>query len=385
MTIVNIDDLREAASRRLPKLFFDYIDGGSFAEETCRRNREDFSHLSLRQTILANSADPDLSTDFLGRQHALPFMLGPVGFLGLYSRNGEQKAARAAEAAGIPFALSTFSIASLSDVRETSNGILHFQLYVLDDREFAEELLHAARDANAEALHVTVDTAITAIRERDVRNGFRSLTRLTPRLLASLCRKPAWLFDIAQGGMPSVRAVRHRPDFGSGALEQAANLSRRIDKRLAWSDIARLRDRWKRKLVIKGILSPDDAEKAKAIGVDGVVISNHGGRQLDGAMSTISALPGIRAAVGPDFSLMLDGGIRRGSDIIKALGSGADGVMLGRAYTYGLAAAGQAGVAQAIDTLRREISIALTLMGCGSIEELKRRGPHFVTKMRTPE
>lgn len=382
MTVVNIDDLREAASRRLPKLFFDYIDGGSFAEETYRRNREDFSQLSLRQTVLANSAEPDLSTDYLGHRHALPFMLGPVGFLGLYSRNGEQKAARAADAARIPFALSTFSIASLAEVRRASSGILHFQLYVLDDHELGEQFLRAAEDAGAEALYVTVDTAITAIRERDVRNGFRSLTRVSPRLFASLCGKPAWLFDIAQGGMPSVKAVEHRPDFGSGALEQAANLSRRIDKRLAWRDIARLRDRWKRKLVIKGILSPDDAEKAKAIGVDGAVISNHGGRQLDGATSTISALPGIRAAVGPDFTLMLDSGIRRGSDIIKALGSGADGVMLGRAYTYGLAAAGQPGVAQAIEILRQEISITLTLMGCGSIDELKSKGPHFVLKTK---
>jgi isopentenyl diphosphate isomerase/L-lactate dehydrogenase-like FMN-dependent dehydrogenase len=384
MTIVNIDDLRGAASRRLPKLFFDYIDGGSFAEETYRRNRQDFSHLALRQTILAEAAEPDLSTEFIGSRYHLPFMLGPVGFLGLYSRNGEQKAANAAHAAGIPFCLSTFSIASITDVRRAAgNAALHFQLYVLDDPALGAELLSAAEHAGVEALYVTVDTAITAVRERDVRNGFRSLTRVTPRLLASLCRKPSWLFDIARGGMPSVKAVEHRADFGSGALEQAANLSRRIDKRLSWTDIARLRDRWGRKLVIKGILSPEDAERAKALGVDGVVISNHGGRQLDGAISTIAALPDIRAAVGPKFALLMDGGIRRGSDIVKAIGSGADGVMLGRAYTYGLAAAGQAGVAQAIDTLRREVAITLALMGCESIDELKRKGSHFVFRTIT--
>ena len=378
MTIVNIDDLRLAAERRLPKLFFDYIDGGSFSEETYRRNREDFSRLTLRQNVLADSAEPDLSTAYLGQRCALPFMLGPVGFLGLYSRQGEQKSALAAHAAGIPFCLSTFSIASLADVRKATNGPLYFQLYVLDDRSLMNELLAAAEDAAAEALFVTVDTAVTAVRERDVRNGFRAVKRVSPGLLASFCRKPGWLFDIAAGGQPSVRAVEHRADFGKGALEQAANLSRRIDNKLSWDDIARLRDRWKRQLIIKGVLSPEDAEKARSVGADGVVISNHGGRQLDGAMSTIAALPLVRAAVGRDFTLMLDGGIRRGSDIIKAIGMGADGIMLGRAYTFGLAAKGQAGVAEAIQILEREISITLTLMGCGSIDALKKNRSHFV-------
>lgn len=378
MTIVNIDDLRLAAERRLPKLFFDYIDGGSFSEETYRRNREDFTRLMLRQNVLADSAEPELSTVYLGQRRALPFMLGPVGFLGLYSRQGEQKSALAAHAAGIPFCLSTFSIASLADVRKATNGPLHFQLYVLDDRSLMDELLAAAEDAAAEALFVTVDTAVTAVRERDVRNGFRSVTRVSPGLLASFFRKPRWLLDMAAGGQPSVRALEHRADLGKGALEQAANLSRRIDKKLSWDDIARLRDRWKRQLIIKGVLSPEDAEKAKSIGADGVVISNHGGRQLDGAMSTIAALPAVRAAVGPDFTLMLDGGIRRGSDIIKAIGMGGDGIMLGRAYTFGLAAKGQAGVAEAIQILEREVSITLTLMGCGSIDALKKNRSHFV-------
>lgn len=371
MVPVNIHDFRELARRRLPKIFFDYIDGGSFEEETMRANRSDFARFGLRQTVLVEPRPQDLSTSYLGRRHPLPFMLGPVGFLGLYSGGGEEKAARAAHAAGIAFCLSTFSIASLADLRAVTDGPLDFQLYVLEDRSLCEEFLAAAEQAGVDTLFVTVDTAITGIRERDVRNGFRSLTRVTPGLLARLTLKPRWLADVALRGMPSVRAIEHRPEFGRGALEQAANLSRGIDKTLSWKDIAWLRERWTGKLVVKGVLAPEDAVKARDLGCDGVVISNHGGRQLDGASSTIGALPAIRDAVGPDFCLLLDGGIRRGTDILKAVGLGADGVLLGRAYAYGLAAAGQAGVAEVIAILTKEISISLALMGIASVDELK--------------
>lgn len=374
MAPVNIHDFRDLARRRLPKIFFDYIDGGSFEEETMRANRSDFARYSLRQTVLVEPRPQDLSTAYLGCRHPLPFMLGPVGFLGLYSGDGEGRTVRAAHAAGIPFCLSTFSIASLADLRAVTNGPLHFQLYVLEDRSLCEEFLQAAEKAGVDTLFVTVDTAITGIRERDVRNGFRSLTRVTPGLLARLALKPRWLADVAPRGMPSVRAIAHRPDFGRGALEQAANLSRRIDKTLSWKDIAWLRERWAGKLVVKGVLAPQDAVTARDLGCDGVVISNHGGRQLDGASSTIGVLPAIRAAVGRDFCLMLDGGIRRGTDILKAIALGADGVMLGRAYAYGLAAKGEAGVAEVIAILSREISISLALMGIASIDELKTAG-----------
>lgn len=374
MAPVNIHDFRDLARRRLPKIFFDYIDGGSFEEETMRANRSDFARYGLRQTVLVEPRPQDLSTAYLGRRHPLPFMLGPVGFLGLYSGDGEARTVRAAHAVGIPFCLSTFSIASLADLRAVTNGPLHFQLYVLEDRSLCEEFLQAAERVGVDTLFVTVDTAITGIRERDVRNGFRSLTRVTPGLLARLALKPRWLADVALRGMPSVRAIEYRPDFGRGALEQAANLSRRIDKTLSWKDIAWLRERWTGKLVVKGVLAPQDAVTARDLGCDGVVISNHGGRQLDGAASTIGALPAIRAAVGQDFCLMLDGGIRRGTDILKAVGLGADGVMLGRAYAYGLAAQGEAGVAEVIAILTREISISLALMGFASIDELKAAG-----------
>ena len=382
MHLINVEDYRRLARRRLPKIFFDYIDGGSFDEQTMQTNRTDFAGYELKQTVLVEPKPQDLSTDFLGVRQALPFMLGPVGFLGLYSGHGEAKAARAAHAAGIPLCLSTFSIASLADLRAETAGPLHFQLYVLDDRELTEEFLAAARAAAVDTLFVTVDTAITGIRERDVRNGFRSLTRLTPALLARFLLSPHWLLDMARTGHPSVRAIEHRPDFGRGALEQAANLSRRIDKTLSWTDIAWLRARWQGKLIVKGVLSREDAMRARDLGCDGVVISNHGGRQLDGATSTIRALPGIRAAVGPGFCLLLDGGIRRGTDIVKAIGLGADGVMLGRAYAYGLAGAGERGVADIIAILTREISISLALMGVASIDALKADGPSLVLPRR---
>jgi isopentenyl diphosphate isomerase/L-lactate dehydrogenase-like FMN-dependent dehydrogenase len=278
----------------------------------------------------------------------------------------------------VPFCLSTFSIASLAVVRTTTTGPLHFQLYVLKGRSLAEEMMAAASAAGADVLFVTVDSAITAVRERDVQNGFRSLTRLTPSLLLKLATKPRWLLDIGLSGGRSVRAIDHRPDFGRGILAQATNLSKSIDPSLTWHDIAWIRSRWKGTLVIKGVMTPEDAIRAKDAGADGIVISNHGGRQLDGTSSTIRVLPSVRRAVGADFCVMLDSGIRRGTDIVKAIALGADGVMLGRAYTFALAAAGQRGVADIIAVLRDEVGKTLALMGIASIAELKTRGGDVV-------
>lgn len=374
MKIVNVEDARTAARRRLPRIFFDYIDGGSFGEETLHANRADFARWTLVQRVLNDVSARDLATRFLGADHPLPFMLGPVGFLGLYAGGGEIAAAKAAHAAGIPLCLSTFSIASLAKLRRATTGPLAFQLYVMSDRAIGDELLAQAREAGVDTLFLTVDTAITSVRERDVRNGFRSLTRVSPGLGARLMTRPLWCLDMLRAGMPEVGAVAHRPEFGKGVLEQASHLSRRIDTRLSWRDVDALRARWPGRLVLKGILSPEDALTARAAGADAIVVSNHGGRQLDGASSTIAALPGIVDATEGGIEILFDGGIRRGADIVKALALGASGVLLGRAYVYGLAAAGEAGVARILAHLTEEVSLTLGLMGMRSIDELKARG-----------
>ncbi|SHF66748.1 FMN-dependent dehydrogenase, includes L-lactate dehydrogenase and type II isopentenyl diphosphate isomerase [Kaistia soli DSM 19436] len=382
--IVNADDFRDAARRRLPKIFFDYIDGGSFGETTLRRNRDDFDRWALEQCVLRGSMQQDLCADILGHRAALPLMLGPVGFLGLYRRDGEIAAARAAATAGIPWCLSTFSIRSIGSVARAAGGEGYFQLYILDDRGLTEELLAGAERAGAGALFVTVDTAITGIREKDVRNGFRAATRLTPAMLMNMATRPAWCLDVLGKGTPSVEAVDHRAEFGRGALEQAANLSRRIDKTLSWADVAWLRERWNGKLVIKGILTAADAQLARSTGADAIVISNHGGRQLDAAPSTISALPEIAEQLGGEIDILIDGAFRRGSDVIKALALGASGVMLGRSYAFALAAGGEAGVAKLLNIFRTELTINLALMGLDSVDALRRNGRSAVRFLDAP-
>jgi isopentenyl diphosphate isomerase/L-lactate dehydrogenase-like FMN-dependent dehydrogenase len=375
---INIDDLRLKARSRLPKIFFDYIDGGAFSETTAARNRRDFSGYELMQRVLKVAEMPDLSTTYLGSTKPLPIMLGPVGFLGLYRGHGEIQTARAAKVKNVPMCLSTFSIGSIGRLRTAVGGDLQFQLYMDRDKSFVEKLLQSAIDAEIDVLYLTVDTSITSVREKDVRNGFRAVTRLTAPLLLSMMQRPAWCIDMLRAGTPSVEAVDAYSEFGKGALEQASKLSARLDSSLTWSDVAWLRDNWKGRLVVKGILSLEDAIIAKEKGADAIVISNHGGRQLDYAISTINALPAIRTAVGPDYDVLIDGGFRRGTDIAIALALGASGVLLGRAYAFGLAAFGQTGVERVIAILENELRITLKLMGVASVEELRTHGHDYV-------
>jgi isopentenyl diphosphate isomerase/L-lactate dehydrogenase-like FMN-dependent dehydrogenase len=370
----NIEDLRRLAKRRLPRIFFDYIDGGSNAELTRAANEADFACWRVRQHVLRDVSTRDLSTQFLGATHALPLMLGPVGFLGMFGRRGEVAAAQAAGARGIPSCVSGFAIRPIDEVaRENPQTVIYSQLYVLKDRTLTERMIARAEEAGAAALFLTVDTAVTPLRERDARNGFRNLTRPTLGQWCNMLARPAWCWNVAQDGMPEVGHAR-AAGFGQGVMEQAGNLSRQIDSALSWADVDWLRRRWPRRLVIKGILEPDDARRAADAGADGIVVSNHGGRQLDGASSTIMALPAIADAVGSRLDVLVDGGFRRGWHMAVALALGASAISIGRPYAWGLAAGGAAGVDHAIGLLAAELDSTLALMGLTSVAELKAAG-----------
>lgn len=375
---INIGDLRDRARRRLPRMFFDYLDAGAFSEATLRRNRSDLETLELTQQVLVDVSHRDLSHTFLGRKSALPLMLGPIGFCGMFAGRGEILAARAAKAAGIHFCLSTFAIAAMEDVARDAGLVPDFQIYIFKRRELAEQLLERARKTGVTTLFLTADTAVGGLRERDTRNGFRTAERLGLRPLADMLLHPRWCFDQLAAGKRSLGAARDWPEFGSGLMQQTARLSRVFDSSLQWSDLKWLRDRWAGRLVIKGILTADDARRAVDSGVDALVVSNHGGRQLDSTRSSIRALPAIAAAVAGRIEVLFDSGIRRGSDIVKALALGADGVLLGRAYIYGLAAAGEAGVTAALGLLAAELDNTMALMGVTTIAELKAKGKELV-------
>jgi isopentenyl diphosphate isomerase/L-lactate dehydrogenase-like FMN-dependent dehydrogenase len=370
MVIANVDDARALARRRLPKVFFDYIDGAAFSEETARRNIEDFSRWTLQQRVLVDVSKRSQRVSYLGRERPLPLLLGPVGFSGLFAEQGEIQAARAAHKVGVPFCLSTFAITSLEKLREATDGPLWFQLYVLKDRGLAQRMIEIAIRADVEALCVTVDTPVGGIREKDVRNGFRSATRLTPSLALSLASKPGWCARVLRHGAPEIGNLHGLPEFRGNALEQAGKIAAHIDASMTWEDIGWIRKLWPGKLILKGILNPLDAAEAVKAGADAIVVSNHGGRQLDGAPSTISMLPAIVDAVGAKTDVLLDGGVRRGAQVVKALALGAKAVLLGRAYAYGLAAAGEQGVATVIKLIQTEIDVTMAHMGVATLSEI---------------
>lgn len=378
--LLTVADAKAQAQRRLPRLFFDYIESGAVSESTLRANEADFSKILLEQRVLSGVTAPSLKTRLLGRPRSLPFMIGPVGLLGLYAGDGEVQTARAAAKAGIPFCLSSFSIASITRLAKQVEAQPMFQLYVLKDRGLALDMLGSARAAGVETLFVTVDCLITGLRERDIRNGLRSINRLTPGLAMKLARRPGWCFDMLRHRRWRMEALGNNKNFGRSAVAQAASLSAQIDPGLAWKDLAWIRTQWPGKIVLKGIMHPEDANWAQQLGMDGIVVSNHGGRQLDEAGSTISRLPEIIEAA-PDLEVLIDGGFRRGADIIKALALGASGVMLGRAIAYAVAAGGEAGVSSIITHLAKEIENAMTLMGCPDIPTLRAEGQRFIRRL----
>ncbi len=373
MIIANIADFREAARRRLPHFLFEYIDGGAYAEVTLRRNIQDLEAISLRQRVLRDISDIDTSTELFGQRVAMPVVLAPVGIAGLNARRGECQAVRAAQRAGIPFTLSTVSACSLAEVRAAANAPFWFQLYVIRDRAFMRDLLAQAAQAGCSALVFTVDLPIPGTRYRDQRSGLAGAPGLTGRLrrLGQVLMRPGWAWDVGVRGRPHALGNIAPLLKGSSGIEDfMAWMSANFDPAIRWSDIDFIRSEWKGPLIIKGILDLEDARQAAALGADGLVVSNHGGRQLDGALSSARALPAIAQAVGDRLTVLADGGVRSGLDVLRMLALGARGVMLGRAWAYALGARGEAGVEKMLSIIASELRTAMGLTGTRRIAEV---------------
>jgi L-lactate dehydrogenase (cytochrome) len=375
MKPVSIDDYRELARRRLPPFLFDYIDGGAFDEVTLGRNVADLRDVALRQRVLTNVGDIDLSTTLLGQPWAMPVGLGPIGLAGLNARRGEVQAARAAEAAGAPFCLSTVSACSIGEVRAGVTKPFWFQLYMIRDRAFMRDLLDQARAAGCTTLVFTVDMPVPGTRYRDYRSGLAGAPGLAGdlRRVAQALTRPGWCYDVGLRGRPhSLGNVAPVLGPKSGLEDFFAWMRDNFDPTVTWRDLEWVRAEWSGPLILKGVLDPRDAVHAVELGADGVVVSNHGGRQLDGAVSTTRALPGVVAAVAGRVPVLADGGVRSGLDVVRMLALGADGVLLGRAWAYALAARGQQGVAHMLDIIRAEMKVAMALTGVTRVADLSR-------------
>lgn len=371
MIISSAADFREAARRRLPRFLFDYADGGAYAEDTLRRNVDDLSGIALRQRVLKDVATIDLSTELFGRKLSLPVALGPVGIAGMYARRGEVQAGRAARAAGVPMCLSTVSICSIAEVSKVADPFW-FQLYVIRDRAFMKDLIATAKAAGAEALVFTVDMPVPGARYRDAHSGMSGPYAPLRRVLQAMTH-PRWAWDVGVRGRPHLLG-NLLPVLGkdSGLNDYMGWLGTNFDPSIQWRDLEWIRAEWDGPLILKGILDPEDAREAAAIGADGVVVSNHGGRQLDGVMSTARALPPIADAVGDALTVLVDGGVRNGLDVVRMLALGAQGVLLGRAWVFAMAAAGEAGVTKLLDLIAREMTVAMTLTGVNRIDAIDR-------------
>ena len=369
----SIDDLRAMARSRLPNFCFEYIQGGAETEATLRRNRDVFGEISFMPRTLVNVEKRNIGIDLFGQRIAAPFMIGPTGYSGLMFRDGDIKMAAAAAAAGVPFVLSNVSTTSLENVVQHGGGRVWMQVYLYRTRDAVAKLAARAKAVGVEALVVTTDSAVFGKREWDLRNYAKPL-HLTLRNQLDVLRHPRWMANVLwPSGMPRFANLGDLLPPGQNSVKGATiTLGQQLDPSLSWSDIKWLRDLWPGKLLVKGILNPQDAQLAVDAGLDGIVLSNHGGRQLDGAVSTMDALPEVVRQVGGKLAVMLDGGFRRGSDIIKALALGADAVLLGRATTYGLAAAGQPGAERALHILKTETERTLGLLGRCDVADLDR-------------
>ncbi len=371
-TATCIEDLRQAARRKVPRAFFDYAEAGSYSQETLRANREDLERIKLRQRVLVDVSQRDLSTTIIGEKASLPLALAPIGLCGMQHGDGEILACQAAQAAGIPFTLSTMSICAIEDVARAVAAPFWFQLYVMKDRGFIRALIERASAAKCSALVLTLDLQVLGQRHCDIRNGMTVPPQLKLGNILDIATKPAWALSILRG---------QRKTFGNLAghvrgMENVNSLAQWIagqfDPALSWKDVEWVRGLWPGKLILKGVLDVEDARIAAKTGASALVVSNHGGRQLDGAPSSISALPRVVEAVGEQIEVMFDGGIRSGQDVLRALAHGARACMIGRSYIYGLGAGGKAGVAKAIEILAKELDVTMALCGVKSVREIDR-------------
>ena len=365
-----IEDLRQLHKRRVPKAFFDYADRGSYTEDTLRANSEDLQQIKFRQRILVDVSKRDLSTTILGEPAAMPLILAPVGLLGMQHGDGEIHACRAAQAAGIPFTQSTMSICSIEDIAGAVDKPFWFQLYVMKDRGFIKALIERAIAAKCSALVLTVDLQVIGQRHQDIKNGMSVPPEWSLSKLLDFASKPAWVAGVLRGKRRSFGNIVGHVKGTEDLTKLAEWTASQFDTTLNWKDIDWIRSIWPGKLILKGILDVEDAEIAAKTGAQAIVVSNHGGRQLDGAPSSIEVLPEIADAVGSQTEIMFDGGIRTGMDVMRALALGAKSCMIGRAYAYGLGAAGQEGVAKAIDLLAKELTTTMGLCGVNRISEI---------------
>src|SRR5471030_2259807 len=373
MIISSTLDFREAARRRLPRFLFDYADGGANNEFTLQRNLLDLAEVTLRQRVLTGGGEVDLRTTLFGKMRSLPVVLAPVGIGGMFRRRGETLAARAARTAGIPFTLSTVSLCSLTEVvRASDSEHVWFQLYVMRDRAFMHDLLASAQSLGVQTLVFTVDMPVPGARYRDAHSGMSGPNAAARRMLQAVTH-PQWAWDVGLNGKPhdlgNVSAYRGKPT----TLEDYIGwLGTNFDPSISWKDLEWIREFWKGPMIIKGILDPEDAKDAVKFGADGIIVSNHGGRQLDGVLSTAHALPAIADAVKGDITILADSGIRTGLDVVRMIALGADSVLLGRAFVYALAAAGEAGVVNLLELIEKEMRVAMTLTGAKTIGDISR-------------
>jgi len=374
----NVADYRELARRRIPKVLFDYVDGGSYSEATLRNNSADFEKVLLRQRVLVDVSSISVSTQVLGQELAMPVVLSPVGMAGMYARRGEVQAAKAASKAGVPLCLSTMSICDLGEVTAGYGAPIWFQLYMMKDRGYMKELLARATELGCPVLAFTVDLPMPGTRYRDIRNGLSGDTRWSlplRRAWDGMTHLP-WVWDVWLNGRPHIFGnIAPAVPGAKGVDGFWPWIGGALDNSLTWSHIDWIRENYSGKIILKGVQDVEDARQAVRSGFEGLVVSNHGGRQLDGSPSSISVLPAIADAVGDDLTLFMDGGVRSGLDVLKALSSGAKACLLGRAWAYGLAAAGEAGVSHVLKIMKSELTTALALTGC---TDVRRAGPDLL-------